>query len=145
MPERLRELLSLHEGRVEHAYQDSLGYWTVGVGHLIDKAKGGHLPEHIIDLLLDYDIAKHSDELYEALPWVSRLDEVRRAVLVDMAFNLGIRGLLGFRNTLNAVHDARYADAADGMMASKWAKQVGRRASRLATMMKTGQWPQELL
>lgn len=137
----LREMLSLHEGRVKHAYQDSLGYWTIGVGHLIDKRKGGYLPEPIIDLLLEHDITEHSRQLFTALPWVMELDEVRKSVLVDMAFNLGIAGLLGFKNTLAAVKEGRWEDAARGMLASKWASQVGGRAVRLADMMRTGRWP----
>lgn len=137
----LRSLIELHEGRVPYAYQDSLGFWTVGVGHLIDRRKGGRLPDHIIDALLDYDIERHSAELFEALPWVKDLDEVRRTVLIDMTFNLGIGGLLGFKNTLRAIKENRWEDAAKGMLASKWATQVGSRAVRLADMMRTGQWP----
>lgn len=133
-------MLSLHEGRVAHAYQDSLGFWTIGVGHLIDKAKGGRLPEPIIDALLDLDIYEHATELEKALPWVKNLDGARRAVLVDMAFNLGVAGLLGFKNTLKAVQEGRWADASAGMLASKWATQVKGRATRLAKMMETGQW-----
>lgn len=144
MPTNLRELISLHEGRVPHAYQDSLGYWTIGVGHLIDKRKGGRLPEQVIDLLLDYDIAEHSRGLFTAAPWIMELDEVRKAVLVDMAFNLGIKGLLGFKNTLAAVKEGRWDDAAAGMLASRWASQVGARASRLADMMRSGRWPSDV-
>jgi len=139
-----RDLIALHEGRVPHAYQDSLGYWTIGVGHLIDRRKGGRLPEHIIDALLDYDIELHEGELTRALPWVDNLDPVRRTVLIDMAFNLGIKGLLGFKNTLAAVKDGRWDDAASGMLASKWASQVKSRAVRLADMMRSGRWPGEV-
>ena len=140
----IREMLSLHEGRVPHAYQDSLGYWTIGVGHLIDRRKGGKLPESIIDSLLDYDIEKHSAELFQALPWVKELDQVRQNVLIDMTFNLGINGLLGFKNTLQAVKEKRWDDAAEGMLSSRWAKQVGTRAVRLSDMMRSGRWPGEV-
>jgi len=134
-------LLSLHEGRVAHAYQDSLGYWTIGVGHLIDKRRGGRLPEEIIDALLDYDAEKHWLELLAALPWIERLDDVRQAVLLDMAFNLGVAGLLKFKNTLRFVEQGNYEQAAKNMMLSLWARQVKTRAVRLSKMMETGQWP----
>jgi lysozyme len=137
----IRELVELHEGRVHHAYQDSLGFWTIGVGHLIDPRRGGKLPDKIIDDLLDYDIEAHAKELFAALPWAKDLDPVRQAVMIDMTFNLGIYGLLGFRNTLRAIKEQRWEDAAKGMLASKWAGQVGSRAVRLADMMRTGQWP----
>jgi len=137
-------MLSLHEGRIPHAYQDSLGYWTIGVGHLIDKRKGGRLPEEIIDALLDYDIKAHTRPLYEALPWLHRLDEVRQAVLCDMAFNLGVNGLLKWKNTLRFVEQGDYSRAAAAMRSSLWARQVKSRAVRLVKMMETGQWPKEI-
>jgi len=142
---KIHKLLSLHEGRVPYAYQDSLGYWTIGVGHLIDRAKGGRLPEDIIDLLLDHDIEEHSEALYRALPWVRELDEVRRSVLIDMAFNLGVAGLLKFKRTLKAVQDRDYTPASVYMLQSLWARQVGSRSKRLSLMMRTGQWPKEVL
>jgi lysozyme len=140
---KVRDLLTWHEGRVPWAYHDSLGFLTIGIGHLIDRRKGGKLPDPIIDALFDYDLKQHSEELFRALPWARDLDPVRQAVLIDMAFNLGISGLLGFHNTLGAVRDKRWQDAARGMLASKWATQVGRRASRLSGMMLTGEWPKE--
>jgi lysozyme len=55
-----------------------------------------------------------------------------------MAFNLGVPKLIGFRNTLADMEAGRYDEAADGMLASLWAKQVGNRADRLADMMRKG-------
>jgi len=138
--EKLRTQLARDEGRVAHAYQDSLGFWTIGVGHLIDAHKGGRLPEHIIDALLDHDINEHTQELFARLPWVKDIDPPRQAVLVNMAFNLGVSGLLGFTNTLAFVRSKDYERAADNMLDSKWAKQVGQRADRLAQQMRTGEW-----
>jgi lysozyme len=140
--EKLRKLLTLHEGRVEHAYQDSLGYWTIGVGHLIDKRKGGALPPHIIDALLDYDIEEHEKRLLAVAPWASTLDPVRYAVLVDMTFNLG--SLAGWPIFLSQVKSGRWKAAANNMRSTKWATQVGKRAERLAAMMETGEWPAQL-
>ena len=147
MINNVRDLISFDEGRVSYAYQDSLGYWTIGVGHLIDKRKGGELPEHIIDALLDYDIKKHTDELFAVRPWAKNLDPVRQAVMIDMAFNLGIEpfdgdGFKDWPRFIGAVERGEYALAARHMRNSQpWASQVGRRATRLATMMETGLWP----
>ena len=126
------------EGVVSFAYQDHLGYWTIGVGRLIDKKKGGRLRDSEIDFMLSNDIDDFERQLIDALPWYGRLDDVRQRVLVNMAFNLGIAGLLGFKNTLAMIERGDYAGAAKGMLASKWAGQVGERAKRLATMMETG-------
>lgn len=142
--DRLRNLIALHEGRVPYAYQDSLGYWTIGIGHLIDRRKGGRLPEEIIDALFSHDLHAHAQPLHTALPWLERLDDVRRAVLIDMAFNLGVAGLLSFRVTLECVRVGAYSEAARNMLRSRWASQVKTRAVRLARMMQTGEWPPEL-
>lgn len=130
--------LRYDEGVIDHAYQDSLGYWTIGVGRLIDKRKGGRLSDDEIDYLLTNDIADVETDLDEHLVWWTTLDPVRQRVIANMCFNLGIAGLLGFKNTLKAVRERRWDDAAKGMLASKWAKQVGKRAERLAKMMRTG-------
>jgi lysozyme len=137
----VRELIEKHEGRVEHAYQDSLGYWTIGVGHLIDQRQGGKLPAHIIDALFEHDLKEHGDELFAALPWVNDLDLVRQAVLIDMYFNLR-RRLFGFKETLRHFEAGNWNAASDAMLDSKWAGQVGARAKRLALMVRTGQWPE---
>jgi len=134
-------MIESHEGRVPYAYQDTLGYWTIGVGHLIDKKRGGKLPDHIIDALLDFDIAEAGNALYRALPWTEQLDEVRQAVLIDMTFNLGLGGLLMFKDTLKMIEEKDYTRAGMEMMNSKWATQVGARALILSKMMITGSWP----
>lgn len=126
------------EGVKRAAYQDSLGLWTIGVGRLIDARKGGGLSDDEIDYLLRNDVERVRSELDAGIPWWSELDAVRRRVLVNMAFNLGVPGLLGFNNTLAAVKAHDWERAATGMLASKWAAQVKGRAQRLAQMMRTG-------
>jgi lysozyme len=136
----LRSLLERDEGRVRHAYQDHMGYWTLGVGRLIDSRKGGGLSDEEIDFLLDNDIKAKTAEVRKALPWFDRLDEVRQAVLVSMAFQMGTAGLLKFKNTLALIERGDYPAAARGMLESLWAKQTPLRAARLADMMEEGAW-----
>ncbi|MCR4297520.1 MAG: glycoside hydrolase family protein [Gallionella sp.] len=130
--------LPIDEGVISHAYQDSLGFWTIGVGRLIDQRRGGKLSEDEIALLLKNDIAEADKSARAVFPAFDSLSEPRKAVLVNMAFNLGQARLAGFVNTLRALADGRYDDAADGMLASKWAVQVGARAHRLAGIMRAG-------
>lgn len=137
---RLRQQLRAEEGVVPHAYQDHLGFWTIGVGRLIDKRKGGRLRDDEIDLLLDNDIAEKTAEVRAALPWFDRLNEARQAVLIGMAFQMGTEGLLKFQQTLAAIRDERYAHAANLMLQSLWAKQTPARARRMARQMETGEW-----
>jgi lysozyme len=138
---QLKRLLEDDEGRVPHAYQDSLGYWTIGVGHLIDKRKGGGLPDHIIDALLDWDIEQKSSELHDALPWTAALDDVRRDTVVCMAFQLGVPGLLKFRRALGALRDSKWEEAAAEFLDSDVAKlQTPERWKRHAKRIITGEW-----
>lgn len=134
----LKQQLIAHEELKLSAYNDSLGYLTIGVGRLIDGRKGGRISSAEAMMLLENDIAAKMAELDRALPWWRELDEMRQRVLVDMAFNLGVTSLLQFKNTLAAIQEQRYADAAAGMLDSQWAAQVGPRATRLAAMMRNG-------
>ncbi|XDZ50189.1 glycoside hydrolase family protein [Neisseriaceae bacterium CLB008] len=127
------------EGVMPSAYQDSLGWWTIGVGRLIDKRKGGKLSDDEINYLLNNDIERFSKLLDINIPWWRTLDDVRQRVLLNMAFNLGVNGLLSFKNTLAYVKSGDYTKAASNMLLSKWATQVKGRATRLSEMMRTGQ------
>lgn len=132
------KMLIRHEGNIPHAYKDSLGYWTIGVGFLIDKEKGGKLEPEEIQFILQNRIDKLVKELAVKLPWMSELTPTRQAVLVNMAFNLGVSGLLGFKNTLAFIRAGEYEKASRGMLASKWASQVKGRAVELAELMRKG-------
>lgn len=136
----LADQLQREEGRKRHAYQDHLGFWTIGVGRLIDARKGGGLRESEIDLLLANDIDEKTAQVRAALPWIDGLDDARRAVLLGMAFQMGTDGLLKFKNTLALVKARDYAGAARGMLNSLWASQTPARAHRMAKQMETGTW-----
>ncbi len=139
--ERVTAHLLVDEGVVLHAYQDSLGYWSLGCGRLIDKRRGGGISYSEAMLLLEHDIDKHWDDLVERMPWVLTLDEVRQACLANLSFNLGVDGLVKFTNTLAAIKRKDWPAAARGLRASKWYTQVQRsRSERLIAMMLTGEW-----
>lgn len=129
------------EGRKPCVYQDSLGYWTIGVGRLVDPRKpGAGLRPKEMDYLLANDVEDRVQELTKRLPWFTTLDEARQGVLVNMSFQLGVDGLLGFRNTLELVRTGKYAEASYAMLQSKWANQTPERAQRLSDQMRTGEW-----
>ncbi|CAL62399.1 Putative phage lysozyme [Herminiimonas arsenicoxydans] len=136
----ITRLLRGDEGEVLHAYQDHLGFWTIGVGILIDKRKGGGITPEESAYLLSNRIMGKSIELDNRLPWWSKLDDARRGVLLSMAFQMGVDGLLGFKNTLTMVERGDYAGAAIGMLNSLWAKQTPERSARMAEQMRTGEW-----
>lgn len=116
-------------------YRDSVGKLTIGVGRNLDD-KG--ITQEECDMMLQNDMVAHCMELDRKLPWWRNLDEIRQRVLANMAFNMGVPKLLGFTNTLALVEAGDYAKAADEMLNSVWAKQVGLRAARLSAMMRTG-------
>ena len=101
----LKSQLLREEGAESCAYQDSLGYWTIGVGRLIDSRKGGGLSNEEIDFLLENDIRAKTREVLLALPWMPRLSEPRQAVLIGMAFQMGLKGLLQFKRIGRAFLD----------------------------------------
>ncbi len=140
MIENLTTQLRRDEGEVLHAYQDHLGFWTIGIGRLIDKRKGGGLTKDEAAYLLQNDIAKFTTTLRTRLPWFDQLDEARQGVLANMAFQMGVEGLLGFKNTLAMIQRGEYDAAANAMMQSKWATQTPQRAARLSKQMRTGEW-----
>ena len=139
-PENLEELLVLDEGEVLHAYQDSLGYWTIGVGHLIDKRRGGGISKKFSRLLLYEDINAVQSGLNVRWPKFCKLDPVRQAVFTSMAFQLGVSGAMQFKKTLGLVDNNQFEAAAKEMLNSAWAKQTPNRAQRLSQQLATGEW-----
>ena len=127
-----------HEGKKNTLYKDSLGYWTIGVGFLVDPAKGGSLSDEEIDAILRIRVQKVVDTLDIREPWWRQMSPNRQAVLADMAYNLGEQHLETFVNTLAFMKAGNYNQAATGMLNSLWAKQVKGRAVELANMMRNG-------
>ena len=135
---RLRAMLERDEGRKNKMYLDSVGAWTIGIGH---NLRDRPISDHAVDVIFEDDIADTERELVAALPWVTDLDPVRYCVLMNMSYNLGVAGLLEFRQMLAAVQAKDWDKAADAMIDSKWADQVGARATRLERLMLSGVWP----
>lgn len=140
MKAELTKQLRRDEDEILHAYPDHLGYLTIGVGRLIDKRKGGGITPEESAYLLSNDIDKREAELLRRAPWMANLDPVRFGALLNMAFQMGVDGLLGFKNTLAMVRAGDYAGASAGMLDSTWAKQTPERAKRISEQMKTGVW-----
>jgi lysozyme len=116
-------------------YRDPVGKLTIGIGRNLDDVG---ISREEAEHLLHNDIAEVILDLDRALPWWRSLDEVRQRVLANMAFNMGIVKLGTFKNTLRFIQAGRYLEAAQAMLDSKWARQVGPRAERLAVMMRDG-------
>ena len=135
METRLTEMLIRHEGVRYKPYRCTAGKLTIGVGRNLEDVG---ISEDEAIFLLKNDIARVGRELEGALSFWSNLSLDRQLVLLDMCFNLGLAGLLGFKRMLAAVESVNYEKAADEMLDSKWARQVGSRSTELAEMMRGG-------
>lgn len=137
--DRLYAQLNTDEGRRSKPYRDTVGKMTIGVGRNLDDVG---LSDDEIDLLLKNDVRRAVSLLDRNTPWWRGMDGARQEVLVNMCLNMGWgdgrKGLSSFINTLAKMKAGDYAGAADGMLQSKWAGQVGNRAKRLAKVMREG-------
>lgn len=138
--QKLVAQLKRDEGIRLESYKDSLGYWTIGVGHLLGaEQRMSRITFAEADALLQTDVAIASDTLVKIAPWYTSLDDVRQAALLNMTFNLGPK-IGQFRHFLDALQAHDYDTAARQMLESLWAKQVSARAERLSAQIRTGVW-----
>ena len=158
--EKLIAQLKRHEGFRAMPYRCTAGYLTIGYGRNIDNVplstdewrviKANSLDELVskgiaepeAESLLILEVQRLHKVLGQKIKWFAELDEVRQAVLINMAFNLGVTGLLKFKNTLTLIRDKAYIKAGHAMLKSLWASQVKGRADELALQMQTGKWRQ---
>jgi lysozyme len=131
----LRNMLIQHEGWRDKPYLDSEKKLTIGVGHNLDAKP---LSSRAIMLILEDDINDAVEDLDRVFSWWRELSEARQNVLADMSFNMGIVQLQEFKKMWAALQARDYETAADEMLDSKWARQVGKRSETLANMMRTG-------
>jgi lysozyme len=134
--QKLKALLVQHESFKQFPYYDITGHLTIGIGRNLSD-RGISTIEAFY--LLDDDIIYFSSKLNHYLSFFSILDENRQIALIDICFNLGVQGFLGFKETIAALEKGDYEEAAKEMLNSKWAQQVGERATCLANIIRTGE------
>lgn len=134
----LTKWLELDEGCKLKPYYCTSGKLTIGIGRNLE-AKGITRAE--AQFMLESDIVETIKELDELLPDWRDVSEVRQMVLINMAFNLGTFGLLNFKRTIAYIREQDFDKAADEMLRSEWADQVGERAVRLSEAMRTEKVP----
>ena len=133
--DELRRDLIRHEGMVPHAYQDSLGFWTIGVGRMIDKRKGGGISQQEAELLLDNDVERVLTNLNQRIEWFHRLPDRKKRAVANMGFQLGVDGLFSFRRMLAALKRGDWSAAHREALDSRWAQQTPNRAHEIAAML----------
>lgn len=128
----LIEQIARHEGLRLRPYLDSVGVWTVGYGHNMNEP----ITESDAKQILVSDIQKAINGCVHAYPWFMELSQPRQYAMIDLAFNLGIGGLNGFKKFLSAMELGNYYDAAYQLEKSRWAEQVKGRAVDIQQMIR---------
>lgn len=131
----LLEQLERHEGLRLKPYRDTVGKLTIGYGRNLDD-RG--ISEDEAGFMLDNDIDEVVADL-ERMPLYLKVNSVRQVVMANMCFNLGLTRFLEFRRMLAALAEDDFDRAAEEMLDSKWARQVGGRADELADLMRRGE------
>lgn len=135
MKTELEQLIADDEGYREFPYRCTSGKLTIGYGYNLDAG----MPEDEAHLLMRYRLSKLLAWAEGRFPWFNRLSAPRKQVILSMAYQMGVNGLLGFRHMLAALADGDFDRAAKEMLDSKWAlRDSPARAARLAEMMKNG-------
>ncbi|GEK09159.1 glycoside hydrolase family protein [Pseudoalteromonas sp. SCSIO 43201] len=130
------EQIKKHEGFRQFPYLCTAGKLTIGYGRNLDDSG---INEDEAESLLASDVENAKAAVSRRIN-TQHCNEARIAVLVNMAFNLGVTGLLNFRRMLQAVEKGDFETAALEMLDSRWAKQVPIRAQELAQQMICGEW-----
>jgi len=132
----LLEQLEDFEGLELKAYQCTAGKTTIGLGRNLDDY--GITKEEAFYLAKN-NIYELENELDRAIPWWRQLDDARQRALINLAYNVGTTTLLKFKKTLQYLEDGFYNDAGIEVLDSRWAKQVGRRATFISNVFITGE------
>jgi lysozyme len=150
----LIESIKKHEGFRAESYKDHLGNPTIGYGTLLpltdDEKKRifasryvrGDIQKEIEpisetegEILLNVRLEQYKKGLIKAKPFIMGLPDEKQDVLFEMAYQMGVAGVLGFKNMLAYLQKKEYAKASFAMLGSKWAKQTPKRAKELVEIM----------
>jgi lysozyme len=136
-PTNIFDQLRRDEGVRTYPYTDTMGKISIGVGR--NLTDDGVSPDEINQMLTN-DVMNVTAELSRGLPWFAGIGDARQGVLINMAFNMGLAGLLGFHDMLRFMSMGDWNSACTAMDESKWASEVGDRAKRLAEQLLSGEW-----
>lgn len=129
LKEKITEDLKLDEGFRSHVYFDTVGVGTIGYGTTWITQKEAAM-------ILENRVEETAKELMKRLPNFKNYPfDVQRA-LVNMAYQMGIDGLMQFKNTLKLIDDGKYTEAANNALKSKWAQQTPHRAKKVTNWIK---------
>ena len=136
----LKARIKEHEGYRDQVYKDSLGFATIGYGHLVlptdPYEEGVTYNKEDLEKVFDGDFdtaCSNANQLIKDLP----LHHQAKCVIIEMVFQLGIGGVSKFKNMWKALGEGDYQTASEEMLDSRWAKQTPKRAEELSVLMKS--------
>lgn len=142
----LKESIKIHEGFRSSVYLCPTGHPTVGYGFRVADLSADELAlnagvvepmsKEVAEKILDIKITKFKKQVYNALPWLTYAPMDIQDALCEMAYQMGVAGLLGFKNTLALIKERKYTQAAENMLKSKWATQTPKRAKQIANLVR---------
>jgi lysozyme len=134
---KLIEQLKIHEGFRSNVYTCSAGKKTCGYGRNLDDVG---ISEEEAEMLLKNDIYEATNQLLNAFPWMATFSDVRISAMINFTFNVGIGTVKTFTKSIDALKKEDFNLAADMMLDSRWAEQVGDRAIQITEQIRTGKW-----
>lgn len=144
MSESLEDRIKRHEGFCSVPKPDSKGMFEIGYGHdlTLNQAQEYTDPISVDDAndLLCADIAYFKGQLADHLPWVMDIPSPVPDIIIEMLYQMGLKGVLGFHDMLIALRQTPpdLIKAASAMLASEWYKETPSRCSELAKLMRDG-------
>jgi lysozyme len=133
--DRLKRWIKTHEGFNNMPYKDSVGKLTIGWGRNIEDMG---ITKEEAEIMLENDINRCIESL-QGFKWYKMSPDSVKYALINMCFNMGISRLLLFKKMIEALLEKNYTKAAMEALNSKWAEQVGRRATDVAVMIREGE------
>lgn len=145
MDPRLVKDIKQSEGCKLVAYLDSLGFWTIGYGHLLpDKSKDYTITQEQAEAYLEDDLAQAKNRCIHLVEWPSLDTPCRQNAIIELEFNMGGKWVKFYKTRLD-IGNQSWQAAHDDLLNSLWAKQVGQtRSNRIANYLLTGQYPTEI-
>ena len=147
MFELLKQQLQFEEGRRLKTYLCPAGHRTIGIGHNLDAAPeyhGSPIPDEITDIACDVIFTDDVSRIVEGLKseWggLEKLSNARRDAVVNMAFQMGVSGVMKFVSMRAYLDRGMWESAAKAALDSAWAKQTPARASRVAHQIQSGEY-----
>mgnify|MGYP003628964058 FL=1 len=134
---KLLEQLKIHEGMKLKPYLCTSKKLTIGIGRNLDDVG---ISKEEAEMLLKNDIYEATNQLLNAFPFMATFSDVRISAMINFTFNVGIGTVRKFSNTIEYLKNEDWDAAADEMMDSKWAEQVGDRAIQITEQIRTGRW-----